>query len=55
VRQRRVRQIELFETNHPPLVIPPAIEQEAFDLLVQLVQAMIPLVETEVRDEQDHG
>jgi hypothetical protein len=33
--------------------MPLAIEQEVFALLVQLLQAMIPVVEAEVLDEQD--
>jgi hypothetical protein len=33
--------------------MPPAIEQEVFVLLVQLLRAMIPVVDAEVRDEQD--
>ena len=48
-----MRQIDLFETIDPPRGIPPAIEQEAFDLLVQLLQAMVPVVEAEVLNEQD--
>jgi hypothetical protein len=51
VRQRRVRQIDLFEMIDPPRAIPPAIEQEALDLLTQLLLAMVPIVEAEVGNE----
>jgi hypothetical protein len=49
-----MRQVELFAAIDPPSVIPPAIEQEAFELLVQLMRTMIPAIEAEVLDEQDH-
>jgi hypothetical protein len=49
-----MRQVDLFATIDPPAVIPPVIEQEAFELLVQLVRMMIPVIEAEVLDEQDH-
>jgi hypothetical protein len=53
VRQRRARQVELFATIEPPQAMPPAIEQEVFVLLVQLLREMIPVVDAEVLDEQD--
>jgi hypothetical protein len=53
VRQRTAQQIDLFGKSEPPQAMPLAIEQEVFALLVQLLQAMIPVVEAEVRDEQD--
>lgn len=34
-------------------MLPTAIEAEAFALLVQLLQSMIPVMEREVGDEQD--
>jgi hypothetical protein len=49
-----MRQVDLFATIDTPAVIPPATDQEAFELLVQLVCTMIPAIEAEVLDEQDH-
>jgi hypothetical protein len=53
VRERRARQIDLFQDIDPPQGIPAAIEQEVFGLLVQLVESMIPIVKAEAADEQD--
>jgi len=53
VRQRRARQVDLFAPIELPQAMPPAIEQEVFVLLVQLLRAMIPVVDVEVLDEQD--
>jgi hypothetical protein len=53
VRERRARQIDLFQDLDPPQGIPVAIEQDVFDLLVQLIQSMIPIVKAEGADEQD--
>jgi hypothetical protein len=53
VTERRARQIDLFQDSDPPRGIPAAIEQEVLELLVQLVQSMIPIVEAEAADEQD--
>jgi hypothetical protein len=41
----------LFDAIDPPRAIPPGIEQEALDLLTQLLLAMIPIVNGEVNDE----
>lgn len=51
--QRRICQFDLFQSNDPPPVLPSAIEADAFALLVQLLQSMIPIMEREVGDEQD--
>lgn len=51
--QRSTCQFDLFQSNEPPLVLPTAIEAEAFALLTQLLQSMIPVMEREVGDEQD--
>jgi hypothetical protein len=52
--QRRTCQFDLFPSNDAPPALPAAIEQEALALLVQLLQSMIPVVQSEVANEQDH-
>lgn len=51
--QRRASQFDLFENIDPPRTLPAAISEETFTLLVQLLHSMIPVIETEVSDEQD--
>jgi hypothetical protein len=41
----------LFEIIDPLRAIPPVIQQEVIDLLTQLLLAMSPVVEAEVRNE----
>lgn len=52
--QRRICQFDLFQSDALPQALPLEIEEEAFALLVQLLQSMIPVMEAEVADEQDH-
>ena len=54
MRPQRARQIDLFQGADVAQALPAAIEQEVFSLLVQMLQAMIPVVTAEVADEQDH-
>jgi hypothetical protein len=54
VTQRRICQFDLFQSNDPLPPLPATVEEEAFALLVQLLQSMIPVMESEVADEQDH-
>lgn len=53
VTQRRPNQFDLFENIDPPGTLPTAISEESFMLLVQLLHSMIPVIETEVGNEQD--
>lgn len=46
-------QLDLLHTQTAP-VLPPTIEAEARALLVQWLEGLIPAIEREVRDEQDH-
>jgi hypothetical protein len=53
VNEARWRQRSLLdESLHEPL--PKKVEEEAFELLVQLLIAVIPAIEEGRRDEQDH-
>lgn len=52
--QRRTCQFDLFQSNETPPALPAVIEEKAFALLVQLLQSMIPIIESKVTDEQDH-
>lgn len=52
--QRRVCQFDLFQNIDPPRELPQPIQEESFALLVQLMQAMIPVIEAEAADDQDH-
>ena len=51
--QRRPCQFDLFLDIDPPRTLPAAIAEETLALVVQLLQSMIAVIETEVGDEQD--
>jgi hypothetical protein len=50
---RPARQLPLLEPSVPS-PLPEDVEAKARALLVELLTAMIPILEQEVRDEQDH-
>ncbi len=54
MRLQRARQVDLFQDADIPQALPAATQAEVFGLLVQMLQAMIPVVTAEVGDEQDH-
>jgi hypothetical protein len=47
-------QLDLLPTR-TAAPLPPAVEAEAHALLVQWLEALIPAIEREVRNEQDRG
>lgn len=51
--RRETHQCDLFPDNEAS-PLPAAIEEEVFALLIQWLQAMIPILTPEVNDEQDH-
>lgn len=51
--QARLRQLSLLDEG-PIDPLPREIEEKAFELLVQLLIAVIPAIDGERRDEQDH-
>ncbi len=50
---RQARQGDLFRSIDPPPMLPAEIQEETLALLVQLLQSMIAVIETEVAHEQD--
>ena len=51
--EARLRQRSLLDEGlHEPL--PKKVEEQAFELLVQLLIAVVPAIEAGGRDEQDH-
>lgn len=53
MKETRLRQLSLLDEG-PIVPLPTEIEEEAFELLVQLLIAIIPTLDGERRDEQDH-
>ena len=52
VKQTRLRQLSLLD-EEPTVPLPTEVEEKAFELLVQLLIAIIPTLDGERRDEQD--
>lgn len=53
--EARARQMSLLEQVQPHQPIPKELEKEALELLVELFVSMIPIIEGENSDEQDHS
>ena len=53
VKEIRLRQLSLLD-EEPTVPLPTEVEEKAFELLVQLLIAIIPTLDGERRDEQDH-
>lgn len=53
VKETRLRQLSLLD-EEPTVPLPTEVEEKAFELLVQLLIAIIPTLDGERRDEQDH-
>lgn len=52
--RRETRQCDLFPDNDEASPLPTAVKEAVFALLIQWLQAMIPILTPEVNDEQDH-
>lgn len=53
MKETRLRQLSLLD-EEPTAPLPTEAEEKAFELLVQLLIAIIPTLDGERRDEQDH-
>ena len=53
MKETRLRQLSLLD-EEPIALLPTEVEEKAFELLVQLLIAIIPTLDGARRDEQDH-
>lgn len=53
MKETRLRQLSLLD-EEPTVPLPTEVEEKAFELLVQLLIAIIPALDGARRDEQDH-